>query len=264
MLGHDRIAPAQDLRLFGNGVRAIDLDPCPESLQGTRRRAPGAPLVGGRPIDEALAIAKQIAEALEEAHEKGIVHRDLKPAHAKLTPDGKVKALDFGLAKAHSADSATRSGADLSHSPTLAHAFRATRYQEVGGTSSPDGHWLAYESKPDGPHRDLRRGLPRSRGAIPGLGRRGGECLWARRSGEMFYRHGAEMRCSDQDRGSLRARRPRTWSSHRAGPCARSRRGVRRRSGSLRHRPRRRAHWAPRASPWHARSAPAPRPRRAC
>src|SRR6266545_3430660 len=51
-------------------------------------------------IDEALPIAKQIAEALEEAHEQGIVHRDLKPANIKLRPDGAVKVLDFGLAKA--------------------------------------------------------------------------------------------------------------------------------------------------------------------
>src|SRR4029077_5815176 len=55
---------------------------------------------GAIPIEEGLPIAKHIAEALELAHEKGITHRDLKPANIKLTPDGKVKVLDFGLAKA--------------------------------------------------------------------------------------------------------------------------------------------------------------------
>jgi Tol biopolymer transport system component/tRNA A-37 threonylcarbamoyl transferase component Bud32 len=77
---------------------------------------------GRIPVDEVVAIARQIAEALEEAHERGIVHRDLKPANVKVTPDGKVKVLDFGLAKAWAGESAA-SGAsvDLSQSPTLAH-----------------------------------------------------------------------------------------------------------------------------------------------
>ena len=74
-------------------------------------RVAGGPI----PLDEALAIARQIAEALAAAHELGVVHRDLKPANVKLRPDGTVKVLDFGLAKA--AEAGTASGD--AHSPTI-------------------------------------------------------------------------------------------------------------------------------------------------
>ena len=74
---------------------------------------------GPIPIDEALPIAQQIAEALEAAHEQGIIHRDLKPANIKVRPDGTVKVLDFGLAKALDAGGASAATATPTNSPTL-------------------------------------------------------------------------------------------------------------------------------------------------
>jgi serine/threonine-protein kinase len=90
---------------------------------------------GAIPLDEALPIAKQIAEALEAAHEQGIIHRDLKPANIKVRPDGAVKVLDFGLAKA--LDPAG-SGVNAMNSPTLTVATLQGVILGTAGYMSPE------------------------------------------------------------------------------------------------------------------------------
>ena len=108
-LNHPNIAAIHGLE-EGTGVSALVM----ELVEGddlSQRIARGA-----IPLDEALPIAKQIAEALEAAHEQGIIHRDLKPANIKVRADGTVKVLDFGLAKAFDAH-ASGASANAMNSP---------------------------------------------------------------------------------------------------------------------------------------------------
>jgi eukaryotic-like serine/threonine-protein kinase len=124
-LNHTNIAAIHDLQ-EGNGSRFLIMELVEgETLADRITRGP-------LPLDDALSIARQICEALEAAHEKGIVHRDLKPANVKVLPDGKVKVLDFGLAKAFERSPAANPA--MTNSPTLSMA--ATNAGLILGTAS--------------------------------------------------------------------------------------------------------------------------------
>jgi eukaryotic-like serine/threonine-protein kinase len=88
---------------------------------------------GPLPLEQALGIARQIAEALEAAHHRGIIHRDLKPENVKITPEGRVKVPDFGLAKLAGEDAGETAGAQPDNSPTM--SGPATRAGIILGTA---------------------------------------------------------------------------------------------------------------------------------
>ncbi len=135
-LNHSNIAQIYGLEK-ADGVRALVM----ELVEGSTlaERIAQGPI----PVNEALAIARQIAEALEAAHELGIVHRDLKPANIKVRPDGTVKVLDFGLAKAMDTAGSTGSApgapghpSALSMSPTITSPALLTGAGIILGTAS--------------------------------------------------------------------------------------------------------------------------------
>ncbi len=127
-LAHQNIAAVYGLE-ESSGVRALVMELVEGPTLADR-------IAGGAiPVEDALQIAQQLADALDYAHENGVLHRDLKPANIKVTPDGQVKVLDFGLAKAIGAPSAAGAEASPDHSPTITSpAF--TRAGTILGTAA--------------------------------------------------------------------------------------------------------------------------------
>src|SRR5262245_42661438 len=124
-LNHPNIAAIYDVQ-EAEGSRFLVLELIEgETLADRIQRGP-------IPVTEALNIAKSICEALAAAHEKGVVHRDLKPSNVNITPDGKVKVLDFGLAKAMENAPST----DLSNSPTVVTSMAGTNAGVILGTAA--------------------------------------------------------------------------------------------------------------------------------
>jgi serine/threonine-protein kinase len=128
-LNHPNIAHIHGLE-ESNGVRALIME-LVEGEDLAQRLARGAV-----PVDDTLPIARQIATALEAAHEQGIIHRDLKPANIKVREDGTVKVLDFGLAKALEPASTSPAGAALANSPTITSPAEVTARGVILGTAA--------------------------------------------------------------------------------------------------------------------------------
>ena len=126
-LNHPNIAQIYGLETSGE-IRALVMELVPGPTLAERLES------GPLSFTESLSFALQIAQALEEAHEKGIVHRDLKPQNIKASSEGKAKVLDFGLAKAMDAGAGPLSAADLARSPTLMNSptLTAVRGTELG------------------------------------------------------------------------------------------------------------------------------------
>lgn len=120
-LSHPNIATIHGLEVF-EGVRFLVME-----------YVPGLALQGPLPIEEALGFCLQVSGALEAAHEKGIIHRDLKPANVKVTPEGKVKVLDFGLAK-----SVEEQAVDSSQTPTITAATQGGAILGTAAYMSPE------------------------------------------------------------------------------------------------------------------------------
>ena len=130
-LNHPNIAQIYGLEK-SNGVIALVMELVEGPTLADLLVARAGSAAPGLPVNEALLIARQIADALEAAHEQGVIHRDLKPANIKVRPDGTVKVLDFGLAKAM--EPAGTSNANATMSPTL--SIHATQAGMILGTAA--------------------------------------------------------------------------------------------------------------------------------